>query len=869
MPERPLLVFPTPAPAQKSRLHGGGEQPDSPGRERQEQRLGDRLQTLANDLRRSALQRSLTGASSEKILVLEVAGAVDTFADAAQRLGQQVPGLEWLAEWAQHEREPDDDFHFTEKDGAAAKKRLQPKLYLVSSNLQGLVALESLWRAWQTSADGNLPRGLAPFRDVFNQLADIRFWDAGDRIAETGIIEAWRDDVRHFPNQPVRCEVEFWYRNTLRARQNAETAVTDAVAAGGGRIISRCDLPDIRYHAQLVELPLGAAEAFVHDIASLAVVRCDEVMFLRPVGQAVRLYGEDDGLDVAALLTVDTASAGQSVDAPTRLQPRVAILDGLPIEQHNLLAGRLIVDNPDEVDYAVEHRRHGTAMASLVVNGDAATASPLPEPVYLRPVLACDERSHVREEAFPRDRLVPDFIHECIVRMRGAGPNTVGTAPLVRIVNLSLGDRGQPFLRTVSPWARLLDWLSWKYGLLFVVSAGNYKEPLSIDVDERTLLAMPVGSRHRHVLEAISLNRRQRTLLAPAETVNGLAVGAANVDPVTSTPTVGHLDLYDGAPLPSVVSANGLGFRRSVKPDLLMPGGRLAFRFHSANSPLALQLPAGRHGPRHAGPGRSGQLDNTSQSYGTSHAAALATRAAAQSLTVLDALRLESESSIPSGFEALFAKTVLVHGARWGEARGPVEAAVRRHNTRQHQSDQVARFIGYGLADVEWALSCTDRRAVVLGFGTLTVGQAHRYELPVPSGLFTGTVRRRLVTTLAWFSPIRPTSRKYRAADLWADLKPAELGVTSTDVDDKAAGRGTVEHHVYEGARAVVQPKPTVTIQVNCREDAAPLREAVKYVLMVTLEALEAVPIDVYVTMQVAIRDAIRLQERERIGRLG
>lgn len=148
-------------------------------------------------------------------------------------------------------------------------------------------------------------------------------------------------------------------------------------------------------------------------------------------------------------------------------------------------------------------------------------------------------------------------------------------------------------------------------------------------------------------------------------------------------------------------------------------------------------------------------------------------------------------------------------------------------------------------------------------------GAALRYELPIPAALFASTHIRRLVTTLVWFSPIGPSSRKYRAADLWTDLRPAELGVKSCDVDDKAAGRGTVEHRVYEGRRVIVEPRPTLTIQVNCREDAAPMRESVKYVLMVTLEALETVSVDVYVVMRQAILDAVRVQERERIGPLG
>ena len=55
-------------------------------------------------------------------------------------------------------------------------------------------------------------------------------------------------------------------------------------------------------------------------------------------------------------------------------------------------------------------------------------------------------------------------------------------APAVRVINLSLGNRFQPFDRELSPLARLLDWLAWKYKVLFVVSAGNHVDNITIMV---------------------------------------------------------------------------------------------------------------------------------------------------------------------------------------------------------------------------------------------------------------------------------------------------------------------------------------------------------------------------------------------------
>ena len=47
------------------------------------------------------------------------------------------------------------------------------------------------------------------------------------------------------------------------------------------------------------------------------------------------------------------------------------------------------------------------------------------------------------------------------------------TAPGVIIINASLGDRNKPFAGHMSGWVRVLDYLAYRYGILFVVSAGN------------------------------------------------------------------------------------------------------------------------------------------------------------------------------------------------------------------------------------------------------------------------------------------------------------------------------------------------------------------------------------------------------------
>ena len=71
-------------------------------------------------------------------------------------------------------------------------------------------------------------------------------------------------------------------------------------------------------------------------------------------------------------------------------EPVVALLDGMPLEHHELLEGRLT--DRRRGDFASLYRpgqqQHGTAMASLIAHGDSGRrASQLRRPIYVRPIL--------------------------------------------------------------------------------------------------------------------------------------------------------------------------------------------------------------------------------------------------------------------------------------------------------------------------------------------------------------------------------------------------------------------------------------------------------------------------------------------------
>ena len=58
------------------------------------------------------------------------------------------------------------------------------------------------------------------------------------------------------------------------------------------------------------------------------------------------------------------------------------------------------------------------------------------------------------------------------------GRDQAASAPSVIVINLSICDSFRPFARVMSPLGRLLDYLSHRYRVLFLISAGNITDRL-------------------------------------------------------------------------------------------------------------------------------------------------------------------------------------------------------------------------------------------------------------------------------------------------------------------------------------------------------------------------------------------------------
>ncbi len=812
--------------------------------------------------------------------MIETVGSIENFANAVKRIN----GLEWLGEIEIDEITSDEEFY----DETKPEKKLSGRLYLVMNNQQALKQMLSLWQHYQEDPTMQFQHGLTKFRDVFLHLKTIRLWDVQDRLLETGIIDVWREDLASDGDRVITFETELWFRRGDEQRATSASHVTNLIQKEGGRILSQSVIEGIAYHGLLAELPAHAIRAIVEN-PTTELVKCENVMFFRPVGQMVVGDKSPEGDVEITQIEEMPLPAGN---------PVVALFDGVPLVNHHLLAGRLVVDDPDnwEADYAASERIHGTSMASLIVHGDLnLPPSPLSRPIYVRPIMKpLNWFDTPRPEGIPENCLAVDLIHRAVKRLFEGDQREGPAAPQVRVINLSIGDRTRQFTQSMSPIARLLDWLSVKYGVLFVVSAGNHPTSISLGVSQKEFDSFRADEFEAATVRALYRDARHRKLLSPAETINGLTVGSTHQDESQITYQGNRIDPFE-QPLPSPVSAFGSGYRRAIKPDVIFYGGRQWYRLPlQPTTPVTIEPAIFRTPPGNkvASPGSlAGELSATSYSCGTSNATALISRAAGICYDSLQQIFSEQAAEVdPRSYEVPLLKAMLVHGCSWGDIGDHLKSRIKNSDLgreireraeslysrpadisneigRQYKS-LLARWMGYGLPQIDRVLDCTDQRATLLGYGELYDGEAHVFRLPLPPSLSVRQERRRLTVTLAWLSPISANTQKYRTASLWFETINNSLAPSRQNADWQTVKRGTVQHEVFEGEGA--EPfidGDVIEIKVNCREDAGKIQSPVAYGLAVSLEVAEGVDIAVYNEIRTRIAPPIQIQQATDQGR--
>lgn len=853
---RPLLAFGPPETASIPPREGRPpfRRVRTPGGQRQGERLTPQFQTLREALaaERAQLAETTGAPDPELVAVFDLAGSVDTFLRACQG----IDGLEFLADLQEDQVDADDDFYYEDQD-EASDDGVPQSLYMVMSNGEAVAELVRLFELWQQEPTVTFATGLYPLKQVFALLRSIRRWGPEDRVRETGLLEDWEDTVSAIGTSGVaRVEIELWFRSEAGRRAVSEASITQLIAVAGGQVVRTAVISDIQFHGLLADIPYGQVRAVLDQgPQAIELLTAESVMFVTPARP----------MAMPASQPTTFVLPGLSTDLPIG-PPRVALLDGLPYANHVTLRDRLIIDDPDgrAGAYGTGQQSHGTAMAGLIAHGDLANPGPaVRTPIYVRPILQPHPWVPDVETVIP-DELLVDVIHRSFRRIFEGDGNQSPAAPSVRVVNLSIGDPARMFIRRLSPLAKLLDWLAHKYNVLIVVSAGNHDTSPAVAaaaLDDPAQLREAAARSQQAAL-------RSRRLLSPAEAVNVLTVGAQHTDGTSISIPDTVLDAYepDG---PAGYSATGFGFRRSVKPDVLLPGGRELFLRPPPGSSTLQPARAEATGPgiRVAAPGLAGQTDGSVYTRGSSNAAATATRTVDQIYEVLATLGSENDDfDFPDPqYHPVLAKALLVHAARWGDIGATLRDQLGLSAQRRRRD--LTQMLGYGPVDLNRVTRAERVRPVLLGAGSISKDKRQTFRFPQPAGLSASTEWRRLTVTLAWISQVNTRSQKHRMARLAVQVPRADLAVEPIEADHQAVLKGTVQHQVLEGQAAVgFVPGSEMEISVDCRVDAGTLSAPVRYGLVASVEVAPAVQVDLHAQVRQGLREQVQERARQQVA---
>lgn len=795
-----------------------------------------------------SLQEAVDGSAVEQVIVLDVVGSIEDFYKTVRR-----SGLHWLIEIDGDDAAPNEDFRLAED----AQADVPRKLFLVLADQTAIGQVLSLWRHFKETGKAAFKRGLTQWFHVFEKLSDVRLWDIRDRI-EPETRSYWLERVGA-GDATIRTEIELWYSDSDQKNVEWANGLRALLGNSGGVVVDTTEIGAIRYHAFLADLPAETVQSILNDEESPLAVAA-QVMYYRPQFRTMT--------DIGA---AGTMNFQQERPVP-QADPVVAVMDGVPLQNHTLLGQRILLDDPHDLQGrapAVD-RVHGTSMASLVLHGDLNGQSPtIGSRVVVHPILIPDPHADgsPRAEISPPDRLLLDVIHTGVKRLIKGEGGQPAIAPSVRVINLCIGDVKREFVRSMSPLARLLDWLAWKYRLLFVVPTGNLVSlgnGLELDVPRAEFEALSAEERAAAALDAIERDTQFRRLLSPAETVNALTVGGVYADGSTFRAPADRFELFSEA-WPCPEGRHGPGFLRGIKPDIVAPSGRRLFHEKLGNAhPNATLIPvnvATAPGILSAAPSfEAGDLSRAKYSSGTSNAAALVSHATAHAHDAARRLRETDHGAMAlhARFDAVLLKALAVHSCCWPDSAALQQAlACANANERKRR---MSRLFGYGTLDIDRVRGCTDERATLIAVGDIAPEEGWQYRVPLPATLVGKKEWRRIIVTLAWLSPINPQHHDYRRALVWFTCDRSLLKVNAAGADHHAVRRGTVQHDVWEGERAAVYPDGAeLKILVSCAEDAGAVAESIPYALCVSIEVAPGIQLPVYEEVAARVRVPLRV----------
>ena len=816
-----------------------------PGYDAQRQKFQSTFDSLEKTLERNAagLTSHTDGLSPERALVFVVAGPIGDFAKKAEK----ILLLEVLQETILTDMVSFPEGFDVDVD------RYSGTLYTTMPTYNSLRELLRLWSAYKVGEKA--PKGAAPIWNLFDLLIEIRPWNYLDRLSEESrrVFEdrlAMLEDDESF----IEVELEIWPTILANEREKWLAEIVQLIDDTGGQVIDRVSIEEqgFIYQAVLAKIPREEIRTMLDSTGELdGLIGAEGIQHILPQSFAIAIPSDSEGDEIHF-------QPQSEFNADSKI--RVALLDGTPVARHPALdKGVDIYDMHDIVRLStVDKRAHATSMASIISRGDLVfDGEALVDSRLLSvPILVDSERGAYA----PRDKIFVKLVHETLSRLfHGAEPYAAD----VFVVNFSIGIKGSNFSGRLSSLGRLLDWWASNEGILFVISAGNLG---SLELDGLTFTQFDDASqdeRQRLYRRALARLEHRRTLLAPAEALNGLSVGAISNNFGPYDPPVSTSDLTierEGQLVPQMTSALGLGYQRIMKPDLVATGGQQNVQVVPSDRGIKLRSTY----PLRTGLNVASVNGSVGKDIGTSAAAAIVTRAIVQTAHALVTSGGPYEGQeLPRRQLALLTKALAINSARWGpDAVSLLEQSMEGGNNHFHAKENVSKYYGFGHLDIARMTNSPEGGATLVGYGAIKTNESKIFKLPIPQVLSGEKLARSMHVTLAWFSPTKISRTKYRQARIFAtaedehDIEDSEwllgLKTNSKSPDHYLSGRGSIwsKRLIHKRKQiSVFGEEEKFSICVQCKDASGGglnPDDDIEFAIAVTLELEEDVQFDIY-----------------------
>ncbi|MEF3034138.1 S8 family peptidase [Pseudomonas aeruginosa] len=683
------------------------------------------------------------------------------------------------------------------------------------------------------------------YRQILEAIEGIEAWSAEDR-------KSWALKSFGIPSTPTfKLDVELWPVDVANhpSRVRLTTAFEGWLASQQIQRLDKINLDSLLMYR--VEVTSGQAELLL-DHRDVRLVD-----LLPATGISIRQ------------LNRDINELPRNIPSPADDAARVCILDSGINANHPLLKPAMaesasFIDGEGEDDEV----GHGTAVAGVALYGD---------------VEACDNSNFWRPEFWiyngkvmkrcPHTGNAVYDEHSLEASLTKAVEYFVDLG--CRIFNLSLGNSHAPYDGAhIRGLAYILDVLSRRHNILFVVSTGNFCGSENPPV--------PITSWREEYPEY--LLAEQSAIIDPAPAMTVLTVGSISRHNATYDaqrfPEIQQLSPA-AENQPSPFTRHGPSVKGAFKPELVAAGGNLA-------SPMRQASGQWRQDMRGLGVLTLNHqvIGNTlfKEVSGTSLAAPYVTHLAG---------RLLNEYPTAS---ANLLRAMLVNQAYMPEQ---VFSTFSEEFTKAYKEDkntynrEVARDVaGYGVVSESDLFRSSDNVVVLMSEETIENDSCQFFELPLPAEYLRSTRgTRELSVTLAFSPAVRTTRIDYLATQIsyrlvkgtslddvqqyFNQLKKAETetrnddATTNRDISAQARSRGTVQSSRWTFKQRKPDEKWFVVVIRQDREWSQPyVQEAEPYALVVTVADRENENAKLYTQIQSLIQQQVEVREQLRAARL-